>query len=122
MVTFPLLRMPKDSIAVLSRLRSSCARAPMRSVPRSTSVCSRSRSYSVTAWAMASSRPAVQGVKLVDGDFRVELECELGHRLTDVTVVVNDLAHREPHAKHVVAVLGCARIHFVAADSGATKW
>ena len=31
MATVPPLRMPNDSIAVLRRLRSSCARAPMRS-------------------------------------------------------------------------------------------
>jgi hypothetical protein len=54
---------------------------------------------------------AVQRVKLVDCDVRVELECELGHRLAHVSVVVNDLAHAESHAKHVVAMLRRARFH-----------
>jgi hypothetical protein len=60
-------------------------------------------------------------VKLVERDARVELEGELGHRLAHVSVVVNHLPHAETHAKHFVAMLRRARIHFVAAESGALQ-
>ena len=52
---------------------------------------------------------AVQRVKFVDRDLRVELECQLGYGLAQVAVVVNHLAHAEPQAKHVVAMLRRAR-------------
>jgi len=61
---------------------------------------------------------AVQCMKFVERDLRVELECQLGHCLAQVSVVVNHLAHGEPQAKHVVAVLRRARIHFVAGGRG----
>ena len=58
--TFPVLRTSNATMAVLMRFRSSCARKPRRSLPRADSLSIpnwlRSRPYSVTAPAMASSR------------------------------------------------------------------
>ena len=56
---------------------------------------------------------AVQGVKFVNRDVRVELEGQLGHRLAQIAIVVNHLAYGESHAEHVVAAFRCGRAHFV---------
>jgi hypothetical protein len=46
----------------------------------------------------------IKRLKLLPGDRRLLLNGHLGYRLTDISVVVNDLRDGEPHAKQVVTV------------------
>jgi hypothetical protein len=47
---------------------------------------------------------AVQGLEFVRGDRRILFDGELGHSLTNVSVVVDDLGHREPQGEQVAPV------------------
>ena len=56
-----------------------------------------------------------------DRDLRIALECKLGYYLTQVAIVMNHLAHREPQAKHFVAMFRRTRGHFVIRGRGAPQ-
>ena len=105
--TLPVLRMSNARIAVLIRLRSSCAKTPgVRSRVRlAPGPRFRTRPYSVTASAMASSRQRLSVRNSSVRDRRVQLDGQLGDGLADVAVVVDDLRHGEAPPQQVVPVL-----------------
>ena len=61
---------------------------------------------------------SVERAEVISADRRVRFERQFGDGLTDITIVVNDLRHRETLEQEIVAVLAGALVYVRAARSG----
>lgn len=60
-------------------------------------------------------------MKFVDRDVCIELECELGHGLAHVAVVMDDLVDGETQPKQIVTMFSCGRVHRGIGEAGALE-
>ena len=112
--TFPVLRTSNATTAVLRRFRSSWTRKPIRSLPRSVAfVQARLLAFALVHRDRARDRlvkASVERAEIFRADRRVRFHRQIGHRLTDVAIIVNDLRDREPLQEQVVSVLAGAPV------------